>query len=47
MTVDLDDLNEFDPDLAEAVQKNTRSCVKLISDIVYDLLPIAPSRTTR
>ncbi|KAF4519317.1 hypothetical protein B566_EDAN005257, partial [Ephemera danica] len=44
MTIDLDDLNEFDSDLAESVRTNTRSYTKLISEIVFDLLPTYKER---
>ena len=37
--IDLDDLEQFDPDLAEAVQENTRRYVQLFADVVQDLLP--------
>ncbi|KAJ8920651.1 hypothetical protein NQ315_004790 [Exocentrus adspersus] len=39
MYVELDDLNDFDEELASAVLANTRRYSNLISDIVYDLLP--------
>jgi DNA replicative helicase MCM subunit Mcm2 (Cdc46/Mcm family) len=47
ITVSLDDLQEFDPDLATAVQNNTRSYTKLISDIVSDMLPSLKDRDVR
>ena len=39
LVIDLDDLEQFDPDLAEAVQENTRRYVQLFADVVQDLLP--------
>jgi hypothetical protein len=44
MTVDLDDLTDFDPELAESVQTNARTYTKLISDIVFELLPTYKTR---
>jgi len=39
LTVDLDDVAEFDPDLAEAVRGNTRRYVMLLEDVVDELIP--------
>lgn len=39
LCVELDDLEEFDPDLVEAVLNNTKRYVNMVSDIVYSLLP--------
>ena len=38
-TIDLDDLAEYDTDLAEAVSQNTRRYVNMIADIVESLIP--------
>lgn len=37
--IDLDDISEFDPDLAEAIGQNTRRYVNLFSDIISEILP--------
>lgn len=39
LCIELDDLEEFDPDLVEAVLNNTKRYVNMVSDIVYSLLP--------
>lgn len=39
MWVELDDLYDFNEDLAKAVQGNARRYTNLLSDIVYELLP--------
>ena len=39
MTIDLDDVNEIDPDLAESIIENARRYTNLFADAVYDLLP--------
>ena len=39
MTIDLDDVAEHDPDLADAVIENTRRYTTLFADSVYELLP--------
>jgi len=39
MTVEIDDVQESDPELAEAVLKNTKRYTKLFSDAVYEMLP--------
>lgn len=37
--VELDDLNDHDDELAQAIVNNTRRYVNMFSDVVYDLLP--------
>ncbi|CAG9772663.1 unnamed protein product [Ceutorhynchus assimilis] len=39
MHIELDDLNDFNEDLAEAVINNSRRYALLLSDIVFELLP--------
>ncbi|XP_022088153.1 DNA replication licensing factor mcm7-like [Acanthaster planci] len=39
LTIDLDDINEVDPDLAESIMENTRRYTNLFADAVFDLLP--------
>ncbi len=39
LTIELEHLREFDPDLAEAVIANTRRYTLLLSDAVWELLP--------
>ncbi|ESO96163.1 hypothetical protein LOTGIDRAFT_188306 [Lottia gigantea] len=39
LTIDLDDLTEHDPDLAEAVVENAQRYVRLFADSVSDILP--------
>nr|CAD7410975.1 unnamed protein product [Timema poppensis] len=39
LVVELDDLLEFDSELAESVLANTRRYCNLVSDVVYELLP--------
>lgn len=39
LTIDLDDLAEFDPEIAEAVVGNTRRYVLLFSEAVQEMLP--------
>ncbi|CAG9835322.1 unnamed protein product [Diabrotica balteata] len=39
MWVELDDVNDFDDDLARAIQSNTRRYSTILGDIVFDLLP--------
>lgn len=44
LCVELDDVEEFDPSLAESIQKNTKRYVKIVSDAVQNLLPDYKSR---
>ncbi|KAL3847175.1 hypothetical protein ACJMK2_018099 [Sinanodonta woodiana] len=39
ITIDLDDVAEHDPDLADAVAENTRRYVNLFADCIHELLP--------
>ena len=39
LVIDLDDLEQFDPELAEAVQENTRRYVQLFAAVIQELLP--------
>ncbi|KAK7864443.1 hypothetical protein R5R35_000475 [Gryllus longicercus] len=39
VTIDLDDLSEFDPDLVETITNNTRRYVQIFGDVIYNLLP--------
>ncbi|KAF0312079.1 DNA replication licensing factor Mcm7 [Amphibalanus amphitrite] len=39
LTIDLDDVDSFDQELAEAVVENARRYTALMSDVVADLLP--------
>lgn len=45
LTIELDDLNEFNDNLVEAVVQNTRRYAKLFSDVVSELLPTYKERT--
>lgn len=45
LTIELDDLNEFNDNLVEAVVQNTRRYTKLFSDVVSELLPTYKERT--
>lgn len=44
LTVDLDDLEDFDSDLAAAVVENTRRYSQIVGDVVADLLPLYKER---
>jgi len=46
LTVDLDDLMEYDPDLAEAIIQNARRYINIISEAVYELLPTYKQKET-
>ena len=39
LVIDLDDIQEVDPDLATAVEENTRRYVLLFSTVVQEILP--------
>ena len=39
LTLDLDHVAEFDPELADAIRNNTRRFITLASEAVWDLLP--------
>ncbi|XP_008555507.1 DNA replication licensing factor Mcm7 [Microplitis demolitor] len=39
LTIDLDDIHEFDDELAEAIAQNTRRYVNLINELVQEILP--------
>ncbi|CAG5132698.1 unnamed protein product [Candidula unifasciata] len=39
LTVQLDDVSDFDPDLSEAIVENTRRYVQIFGDAVHELLP--------
>ena len=47
LTLDMDHLAEYDPDLAEAVRANTRRYAMLLSDAVAELLPDYREREPR
>lgn len=39
LTIDLDHVQDFDPDLGDAIIENCRRYVSIFSDAVQDLLP--------
>lgn len=39
ITMELDEISEYEPELAEAVQENGRRYTNLFADVIYDLLP--------
>jgi DNA replicative helicase MCM subunit Mcm2 (Cdc46/Mcm family) len=39
LTIDLDDVHDFDSGLAEAIASNTRRYVNIASEIVSEILP--------
>lgn len=39
LTIDLDDINDHDPDLSDAIVENARRYVNLFADVVQDMLP--------
>ena len=39
LTIDLDDVTEHDPDLADAIQENGRRYSALFADVIQELLP--------
>ncbi len=39
ITVDLDHVQDYDPELADAIRGNTRRYTLLISDVIWDMLP--------
>ncbi|KAK8753412.1 hypothetical protein OTU49_004395 [Cherax quadricarinatus] len=39
LTIEIDDIVEFDPDMAEAMVQNSRRYINLFSEAVYELLP--------
>jgi DNA replication licensing factor MCM7 len=39
LTIDLEHVEEFDPELAEAIGGNTRRYILLVSDVVWEMLP--------
>ncbi len=45
LTIELDDLNEFNDNLVEAVVQNTRRYTKLFSDVISEVLPTYRERT--
>lgn len=46
MIIELDDLNEFNDSLVEAVMQNTRRYTNLFSDVISKLLPSYKEHTT-
>lgn len=44
MTIDLDDVNEYNESLAEAIAHNTRRYTNLFSEVVMELLPTYKER---
>ncbi|KAK8391499.1 hypothetical protein O3P69_017220 [Scylla paramamosain] len=46
LTIDIDDVVEFDPDMAEAMVQNTRRYVLLFSEVVQEMLPDYKQRET-
>ena len=47
LTIDLDDINEHDPDLATAIGENTRRYIQLFADAVQEILPDYKEREVR
>ena len=39
LEIDLDDVAEHDPDLAEAIVENARRYIQLFADVVQEMLP--------
>ena len=39
LNVDLDDVQEHDPDLCDAIMENARRYTRLFADVVQELLP--------
>ncbi len=39
LTIDLDDVSEFDAELCEAIIGNARRYCTMFADVVFDLLP--------
>ena len=39
LTIDLDHVQEFDPELADAIRSNTRRYILLASDVIWEMLP--------
>lgn len=46
ITIDLDDLHDFNDSLAEAVVQNTRRFTNIFSDVISELLPQYKEHTT-
>ncbi|XP_065333521.1 DNA replication licensing factor Mcm7 [Cloeon dipterum] len=44
LIVDLDDLHQYNPELCDYVQQNARTYTKLISDVVFEMLPTLRDR---
>ncbi|XP_067014629.2 DNA replication licensing factor Mcm7 [Anabrus simplex] len=40
LTIDLDDVRDFEPDLVDSIVKNTRRYTTLFADVVAELLPV-------
>ena len=39
LTIDIEDVQEYDPDLAQAMTENTRRYINLFADAVQEILP--------
>ena len=39
LTIDMDDVSDHDPELAEAIIENTRRYVQLFAEVVQEMLP--------
>jgi DNA replicative helicase MCM subunit Mcm2 (Cdc46/Mcm family) len=39
LTIELDDVNDFDSGLAEAIANNTRRYVSIASEVIHEILP--------
>ncbi|CAL4189203.1 unnamed protein product [Meganyctiphanes norvegica] len=46
LNIDIDDVAEFDPDMAEAMVNNSRRYINLFSEAVYEMLPEYKQRET-
>jgi len=46
LNIDIDDVAEFDPDMAEAMVNNSRRYINLFSEAVYEMLPDYKQRET-
>ena len=44
LTIDLDDLEDYDSDLAAAIVENTRRYTQIVGDVVSELLPLFKER---
>jgi len=47
LVIELDDVQDFDPELAKTIASNTRRYVNIAAEVIYEMLPQYKEREVR